>query len=73
LRYRTPRQIYEAEMPMDIWTIGFADRLRLRPHPHRHNRQPQDCDVDEEEERSDVMTVAPGAIGAGTEIGRATP
>jgi hypothetical protein len=29
-------------MPVDMWTIGFADRLRLRPHPHRHNRQPQD-------------------------------
>ena len=23
---------------VDMWTIGFADRLRLRPHPHRHNR-----------------------------------
>ena len=29
--------------------------------------------VVEEEDSSDVMTVAPGAIGAGTEIGRATP
>ena len=28
---------------------------------------------DEEEERSDAMTIAPGAIGAGSEIGRATP
>jgi hypothetical protein len=30
-------------------------------------------DVDEAEGKSDVMTIAPGAIGAGTEIGRATP
>ena len=31
-----------SRMPVDMWTIGFTDRLRLRPHPHRHNRQPQD-------------------------------
>ncbi|SRR6266851_971981 len=30
-------------------------------------------DVDEGEGRSDLVTVVPGAIGAGTEIGRATP
>jgi hypothetical protein len=30
-------------------------------------------DVDEEERKSDVITVAPGAIGAETEIGWATP
>jgi hypothetical protein len=30
-------------------------------------------DIDEGKERSDVMTVAIGAIGAGTEIGRVTP
>jgi hypothetical protein len=30
-------------------------------------------DVDEEKDRSDAMIVAPRAIGAGTEIGRATP
>ena len=44
-------------MPVDMWTIGFADRLRfprfpsqlekpgnarLRPHPHRHNHQYKD-------------------------------
>ena len=27
---------------VDMWTIGFADRLRLRSHPHRHYHQPQD-------------------------------
>ena len=31
-----------SRMPLDMWTIGCADRLRLRPHPHRHNSQPQD-------------------------------
>jgi hypothetical protein len=31
-----------SRMPVDMWTIGFADRLRLRSHPHRDNRQPQD-------------------------------
>ena len=30
-------------------------------------------DVDEEKDRSDAMIVAPSAIGADTEIGRATP
>jgi hypothetical protein len=30
-------------------------------------------DVDEEERKSNVITAAPGAIGAETEIGRATP
>jgi hypothetical protein len=30
-------------------------------------------DVDQEEDKIDALTVAPGAIGAGTEIGRATP
>ena len=30
-------------------------------------------DVDEEEHRSNAMTVATSAIGAGTEIGRVTP
>ena len=53
LGYRTPRQIYEGR-PVDMWTIGVADRLRfprlpsalgkrgnarLRPHTHWHHRQ----------------------------------
>ena len=47
LGYRTPGLSHAASgrrsrMPVDMWTIGLADRLRLRPHPHRHNRQPQD-------------------------------
>ena len=59
-------------MPVDMWTIGFADRLRLRPHPTGAAAN-NSIDVDEEEDRSDAMTVATSAIGAGTEIGRATP
>src|SRR5947199_1137516 len=72
LRYRTPRQAYEAECP---WICGrsaaptgsaFANIPTGTAANHR-------IDVDEEEDRSDAMTVAMSAIGAGTEIGRATP
>jgi len=72
LRYRTPREVYEAECP---WICGrsalptgcaFAHIPTGTAANHRSN-------VDEEEESSDAMTVAPGAIGAGTEIGRVTP
>jgi Integrase core domain len=53
LGYRTPRQNLPGR-PVDMWTIGVADRLcsprfpsqlgkqgnaRLRPHPHRHHDQ----------------------------------
>src|SRR4051812_15932476 len=54
------------------WTIGFADRLRLRPHPTGTTANYR-IDVDEEVYRSDVVTVAPAAIGAGVEIGGVTP
>jgi hypothetical protein len=37
------------------------------------NRAMPVFDVDQGEGRSDVITVAPAAIGAGTEIDRATP
>jgi putative transposase len=72
LGYRTPRQTYEAECP---WICGrsasptgcaFAHIPTGTTANHR-------IDVDEREGRSEVMTVAPVAIGAGTEIGRATP
>ncbi len=72
LRYRTPRQIYEAEGP---WIGGrsasptgcaFAHIPTGTTANHRIN-------VDEEEHRSDAMTAATSAIGAGREIGRATP
>ena len=71
LGYRTPRQVYEAERP---WICGrsasptgcaFAHIPTGTTANHR-------IDVDEEKGSSDAMTVAPGAIGAGTEIGRAT-
>ena len=41
LRYRTPRQIYEAEGP---WIGGrsASPTGSACPHPYRHNRQPQD-------------------------------
>ena len=72
LRYRTPRQMYEVEGP---WICGrsasptgsaFAHIPTGTAANHRIN-------VDEEEHRSDAMTVATSAIGAGREIGRATP
>jgi putative transposase len=72
LGYCTPRQAYEAECR---WICGrsasptgcaFAHIPTGTTANHR-------IDVDEAEGRSDVMTVAPVAIGAGSEIGRATP
>jgi putative transposase len=72
LGYRTPRQAYEAECR---WICGrsaspsgcaFAHIPTGTTGNHR-------IDVDEAEGKGDVMTVAPRAIGAGTEIGRATP
>src|ERR1700681_745591 len=65
LSYRTPRQAYEVECP---WICGrsasptgcaFAHIPTGTTANHR-------IDIDEEEGRSNVMTVAPGAIGAGT-------
>ena len=72
LRYRTPRQIYEAECR---WICGrsasptgcaFAHIPTGTTANHRTN-------VDEGYGRSDAITVAAGAIGADTKIGRATP
>jgi putative transposase len=72
LGYRTPRQAYEAECR---WICGrsasptgcaFAHISTGTTTNHR-------IDIDEREGRSDAITVAPSAIGAGTEIGRATP
>jgi putative transposase len=72
LGYRTPRQSYEAECP---WICGrsasptgcaFAHIPTGTTANHR-------IDVDEREGRSNVVTVVPAAIGAATEIGRATP
>jgi hypothetical protein len=55
-------------MPVDMWTIGFA--FAHIPTGTTTNHR---IDVDEKEERSDAITVATSATGAGTEIGRATP
>ena len=72
LGYRAPRQAYEAECP---WICGrsasptgcaFAHIPTGTTANHR-------IDLDEREGRSNVVTVVPAAIGAGTEIGRATP
>jgi len=72
LGYRTPRQAYEAECR---WICGrsasptgcaFAHIPTGTTANHR-------IDIDEGEGRSNVMSIAPSAIGAGTEIGRATP
>jgi len=72
LGYRTPREVYEVECR---WICGrsasptgcaFAHIPTGTTASHR-------IEVDEEGNRSDAMTVAPGAIGADAEIGRATP
>jgi putative transposase len=72
LGYRTPRQVYEAECP---WICGrsasptgcaFAHIPTGTTTNHR-------IDLDGEEHKSNAMTVATSAIGAGTEIGRVTP
>ena len=72
LGYRTPRQAYEAECP---WICGrsAAPTGSAFAHIPTGTTANHRIDVDEAEGRSDVMTVAPVAIGAGTEIGRATP
>ena len=44
--------------PVDMCTIGFADRLRLAPTPTGTTANHR-IEVDEEEVRSDAMTVAP--------------
>jgi len=72
LGYRTPLQAYQAQCP---WICGrsasptgyaFAHIPTGTPTSHR-------IDVDQEEDKSDAMTVALGATGAATEIGRVTP
>jgi putative transposase len=72
LGYRTPRQVYEAERP---WICGrsAAPTGCAFVHIPTGTTASHRIDVDEGAGTSDVMTVAPGAIGAATEIGRATP
>jgi putative transposase len=72
LGYRTPRQAYEAACP---WICGRSALptgcafAHIPTGPTANHR----VDVDEEDDRSDVMTVALRAIGAGSKLGRATP
>ena len=72
LGYRTPRQAYEAECP---WICGQSASPTGCAFVHipTGTTASHGIEVDEGAGTSDVMTVAPGAIGAATEIGRATP
>ena len=72
LGYRTPRQVYEAECR---WICGRSASPTGCAFAHIPTGSTSNdrIGVDEEEYRSDAMTVAMSAIGADTEIGRATP
>ena len=72
LAYRTPRQAYEAECR---WICGRSASPTGCAFDHIPTGTPANhrIDVDEGKGSSDVMTVAPSAIEAVTEIGRATP
>src|SRR5215469_10963384 len=72
LGYRTPRQVYEAEGPWICGRSAFPTGCAFAHIPTGTTANHR-IDVDEEDDRSDVMTVAPRAIGAGTKLGRATP
>jgi hypothetical protein len=52
---------------------AFIDALLTRTLARAEILANHRIDIDEGEGRSNVMSVAPRAIGAGTEIGRATP
>src|SRR5439155_21664802 len=73
--------------PVDMWTIGVADRLRfprfpselgrrgnahLRPHTHRHYSQ-QAIHIDASKSGGVASATAPTMIGADIETGGATP
>jgi len=72
LGYRTPRQAYEAE---SRWICGRSASPTGCAFAHISTGATADhrIDVDEEDYRSDVVTVAPAAIGAGVKIGGVTP
>ena len=72
LGYRTPRQAYEAECRW-IWGRSASPTGCAFAHIPTGTTTNHGIHVDEEKDRSDAMTVAPGAIGAGTKIGWATP
>ena len=71
LGYRTPRQTYETECP---WICGRSASPTGSAFAHipTGTTANHKIAIDEGEGRSNVMSVAPG-VGAGTEIGRATP
>jgi hypothetical protein len=86
LGYRTPGANLPRG-PVDMWTIGVADRLRfprfpselgkrgnarLRPHTHRRHGQ-QGFDIDEVRGKIAEPASAMTAIGADIETGGATP
>src|SRR5215472_12649293 len=52
---------------------GTKNRFPAPNKKHDSTTAKQRIDIDEGEGRSNVMSVAPSAVGAGTEIGRATP
>ena len=72
LGYRTPRQAYEAECRWICGRSALPTGCAVAHIPTGTTANHR-IDVDEAEGRSDVMTLAPSAIGAGTQIGRATP
>ena len=85
LGYRTPRQIYEE----GLWICGSASPNGTASPASRASSESREMlafahiptdtttnyriELDEEEDSNEAMTVAPSAIGAGTEIGRVTP
>src|ERR1700716_1464859 len=69
---RTPRQAYEAERGWICGRSASPTRCAFAHIPTGTTANHR-IDVDEGEGKSEVMTGAPSAIGAGTEIGRATP
>jgi hypothetical protein len=72
LGYRTPRQAYEAGCPW-IWGRSASPTGCAFVHIPTGTTTNHRINVDEGYGRSDAITVAPGAIGAATQIGRATP
>ena len=73
LGYRPPREVYEAERRWIRGRSALPTGCAFAHIPTGTTAANHRIDVDEEEESSDAMTVATNAIGAGTEIGRATP
>jgi putative transposase len=72
LGYRTPRQVYEAECR---WICGRSALPTGCAFTHIPTGTTSNhrIDVDQGEDKIDAMIVATSAIGADTEIGRATP